>query len=185
MNISLVRMMSTAICMGAMFSAVQPERTTVVTPTAAEMGVAVLAATQGNDVTGEVTFKEMEGAVQITGRIAGLSPGKHGFHIHQFGDLRAPDGTAAGGHFNPRGVEHGGPHDDQHHAGDLGNITANERGVAMIDMKSKNFRVEQVIGRAVVVHAGADDLKSQPSGDAGPRVAVGVIGLANAEAEAK
>ncbi|MEZ6090086.1 MAG: superoxide dismutase family protein [Pirellulaceae bacterium] len=144
-------------------------------------GVAVLMPTADNEARGVVLFKEMDGMVYIKGKVINLTPGKHGFHIHMYGDLRAADGTSAGGHYDPDGHPHGGPDDQEHHAGDLGNIVANEDGVAMIDMKTKSFKLHFVIGRAVVVHGGVDDLKSQPSGDAGPRVAVGVVGFSNLE----
>jgi Cu-Zn family superoxide dismutase len=135
-------------------------------------------ATKGNKVNGFLTFKQHDGWVHVTGRIRSLTEGEHGFHIHQFGDVRAADGTSAGGHFNPDGHDHGGPDSDKHHAGDLGNITANAEGLAMINIKAKELKVISIIGRSIVVHAGKDDLKSQPSGDAGPRVGVGVIGIA-------
>ena len=97
---------------------------------------------------------------------------------HQYGqDLSADDGSSAGGHYAPKGHEHGGPHKAQHHAGDLGNIVADENGVAMIDKQSDDFELSDVIGRAFVVHAGTDDLTSQPSGDAGARAGLAVIGI--------
>lgn len=141
--------------------------------------VAVLRSTKGNDVRGRIMLTEDDGSVRITGRIRGLTPGKHGFHIHEFGDVRAADGTSAGGHYSPHGNKHGGPQDKEHHAGDLGNIVANEDGVAVVDKTSADFKLHFVVGRAIVVHGGADDFESQPSGDAGARVAVGVIGIAN------
>ena len=147
--------------------------------TQSQEGVAVLFPTADNDSRGVVLFKQMDGTVHIRGKVINLSPGKHGFHIHMYGDLRAADGTSAGGHYDPQGHPHGAPDDDKHHAGDLGNIVANDDGVAMIDMKTKSFKLHSIVGRAVVVHGGADDLKSQPSGDAGPRVALGVVGLSN------
>jgi Cu-Zn family superoxide dismutase len=110
--------------------------------------------------------------------VRGLTEGKHGFHIHQFGDVRSADGKSAGGHFNPDGHDHGGPDSDKHHAGDLGNITANAEGLAEVNIKAKELKVISILGRSIVVHGGVDDLKSQPSGAAGPRVGVGVIGIA-------
>lgn len=146
-----------------------------------DKAVAVCFPTQGNSVRGVVMFQASGDVVQITGKVIGLTPGKHGFHIHEFGDLRSADGTSAGGHYSPEGHPHGGPDDEEHHAGDLGNITANEDGVAEIKMESKDLKVHFILGRTVVIHGGEDDLTSQPSGDAGPRVAVGVIGVANPE----
>jgi Cu-Zn family superoxide dismutase len=147
-------------------------------PPPPQEAVAVLISTKGNQVSGVLKLTQREGFVHVTGEVRGLTPGEHGFHIHEFGDLTAPDGTSAGGHFNPDGHEHGGPDDAERHAGDLGNITANAQGVAAVDIKAKGLMVHFVLGRSMVVHGGKDDLKSQPSGDAGPRVALGVIGIA-------
>lgn len=146
-------------------------------------GVAVLYPTAGNDVRGVVILQQQGDDVQMAAKIIGLSPGEHGFHIHQFGDLRASDGTSAGGHYDPAGNPHGGPDDAKHHAGDFGNVTANQEGVAEFKLTATNQKVHLLLGRAFVVHGGADDLESQPSGDAGPRVAVGVIGIANPDAK--
>ncbi|MCA9163634.1 MAG: superoxide dismutase family protein [Planctomycetales bacterium] len=144
-------------------------------------GVAVLLPTKGNDVRGVILLRQEGDTVHLRGKVWNLSPGKHGFHIHQFGDLRAADGKSAGGHFSPNDHPHGGPDDAKHHAGDFGNITANEEGVAMVEKQSKDLKLHFAIGRAIVVHEKADDLKSQPSGDAGARIAIGVIGFANIE----
>jgi Cu-Zn family superoxide dismutase len=141
--------------------------------------VVVLVPSKGSDgVGGVILMKQMKGGVHVTGEVKGLTPGKHGFHIHQFGDLRADDGTATGGHYNPDKKEHGGPHAKSHHAGDFGNIEAGSNGVAKVDIKAEGLDLHHVIGRAIVVHGGADDLTSQPAGNAGPRIATGVIGLA-------
>jgi len=140
-------------------------------------GVVLLKSTKGNKVRGRLQLTQTDAGVKVTGRVSGLTPGEHGFHIHELGDITAPDGTSAGGHFNPEGHDHGAPGDDKRHAGDLGNITADDEGVAKVDILQKGLKLHFVIGRSIVVHAGKDDLKSQPSGDAGPRVAVGVIGI--------
>lgn len=141
--------------------------------------IAVLQPTQGNKVSGTVTFtKADDGGVQVTADLQGLEPGKHGFHIHQYGDLSSADGKSAGDHFNPMKMRHAGPDDAEHHAGDLGNITAGADGTAHLDMKIST-NLNSIIGRAVVVHEKEDDLMSQPAGNAGARIAVGVIGIAN------
>lgn len=147
--------------------------------------VAKLIPTVGNTVNGIIVLTQDGDDTHVTGEVWNLTPGEHGFHIHQYGDLRAGDGTSAGGHYNPDGHEHGGPDAEHRHAGDLGNITADSNGKAKVDVVAKGLKVHFVLGRSLVVHAGKDDLKSQPSGDSGPRVAVGVIGYAEVKEEAK
>jgi Cu-Zn family superoxide dismutase len=135
-------------------------------------------------VHGLVVFTQKGDKVEITGEIMGLTPGKHGFHVHEFGDCSKPDGMSAGGHFNPDQKKHGGPHDDARHVGDLGNIEADDSGKAVIKMSDTLVQLHgphSVIGRSIIVHAKADDLTSQPAGDAGGRIACGVIGIAKGE----
>lgn len=99
-----------------------------------------------------------------------------------YGDCSAPDGTSAGGHYNPFGAEHGASTDTNRHVGDLGNIVANQDSVAHYEWTDPMLELNgafSIIGRAVVVHADEDDLESQPTGNAGARVACGVIGIAN------
>ncbi len=142
--------------------------------------VAELQPTEGNSVKGEVHFTQTDSGVEVTARITGLTPGKHGFHIHENGDCSAPDGSSAGGHFNPTGVDHGAPTAEVHHVGDLGNLEAGEDGVATYDetydfLSLKEGDQNSILGRGVIVHAQPDDLTSQPTGAAGARVACGVI----------
>ena len=151
-----------------------------------DTAIAVLHPTKGNDkVQGWVKFTKTNRGVEITAEVKGLTPGKHGFHIHEFGDLTSADGSSAGGHYNPTGEQHGAPDDEQRHVGDLGNIEAKDNGTATYKYTDEHLDLHTIFGRAVVVHAGEDDLKSQPSGDAGARVAVGVIGVAQKPASAK
>ena len=140
--------------------------------------VASIMPTGSNTARGVVVLTQYEGYVQVTGEVTGLKPGAHGFHIHMFGDLRSTDGMSAGGHYNPAGHKHGGPQTAEHHAGDLGNIEADAQGMAKVNSKVEGLKLGQVIGRSIVVHADPDDLTSQPAGNAGPRIGVGVIGLA-------
>jgi len=147
--------------------------------------VAVLYPTKGNKTKGVVLFTPTEGGkVRVTARVTGLKRGsKHGFHVHEYGDPTAPDGTSAGGHYNPEGHEHGLPDAavESRHAGDFGNLVANDKGVATYDETFDNITIagkNAVIGRGVIVHADPDD-GSQPTGNAGPRIAVGVVGVAN------
>jgi Cu-Zn family superoxide dismutase len=144
---------------------------------------AVLKSAAGSSVMGTVTFAQAEGGVKVTARIAGLTPGTHGFHVHEFGDCSAADFTSAGGHFNPAGDPHAGPKDAKRHAGDLGNVEANKDGVAEVDYVDAKLSFDgptSVLGRGVIVHAAADDLKTQPTGNAGGRVACGVVGAVKA-----
>ena len=152
---------------------------------ASAKGIAVLHPTAGNKVSGTVTFTPVTDGVQVQAEITGLTPGKHGFHVHEFGDCSAADGSSAGGHFNPTNKPHAAPNAAQRHVGDMGNIEADASGKAKLDYVDHHMSLSNdetsVIGRAVIVHAKADDLKSQPSGDAGARVACGVIGWAKAQ----
>ncbi|MBD3287876.1 superoxide dismutase family protein [candidate division KSB1 bacterium] len=143
--------------------------------------IVVLHPTEGDSAKGIVTFTKVEDGIKIVGDIENLTPGKHGFHIHTYGDCSALDATSAGGHFNPENKKHGAPTDEDRHVGDLGNLNADENGNAhyeRIDDVIAFFGPHSIIGRAIIVHAGEDDLTSQPTGNAGARVACGVIGIA-------
>lgn len=142
------------------------------------MAIAVVAPTQGNGARGTVTFSQQAGGVRVVAELTGLTPGQHGFHIHEKGDCSAPDGASAGGHFNPTGMQHGAPTAGMRHAGDFGNIEANAQGVAHYDRVDTMITLDgpnTIIGRGIIVHGKPDDLTSQPAGNAGPRVACGVI----------
>jgi Cu-Zn family superoxide dismutase len=146
--------------------------------------VAVIHGFGENRVGGVVHFTATDDGVVIRGQITGLTPGKHGFHIHEFGDVRSADPKCHGGHFNPERKKHGGPNSEERHVGDLGNITADDSGRAVINMTDKQIALSgshSIIGRAVIIHGGVDDEKSDPAGNAGPRVAGGVVGIASAE----
>jgi Cu-Zn family superoxide dismutase len=148
----------------------------------AKKAVAVIRGFGDGPAKGVIHFMATSDGVEIVGEISGLRPGKHGFHIHEFGDVSSGDPKCHGGHFNPDKKKHGGPTDLERHVGDLGNITANGRGMAEIRMTDRLISLSgphSIIGRAVIIHAKADDLKSQPSGDAGDRIAGGVVGIAD------
>jgi Cu-Zn family superoxide dismutase len=148
------------------------------TPTRA---IATLSPTKDSKVAGEVTFTKTDAGVKVTAHLTGLAPGPHGFHIHEFGDCSAPDATSAGGHFNPGAHKHGSPKDADRHAGDLGNVEAQADGTATLDVTDATLSLDGaagIIGHGVIVHANADDFKTQPTGNAGGRVACGVVGLA-------
>ena len=147
--------------------------------------VAELNPTAGNNVKGTVHFYETSKGVRVVAAISGLTPGKHGFHIHDKGDCSAPDASTAGGHFNPTGAKHGGPNDAERHAGDFGNVIADAAGNVKFETTDTNISFDgpkSIIGRGVIVHEKEDDLKTQQSptttpGNAGKRVACGNIML--------
>jgi Cu-Zn family superoxide dismutase len=143
--------------------------------------VAVLRAASGSNVRGVVTFVKVEGGVRVIADVEGLAPGEHGFHVHEFGDCSATSAASAGGHFNPHNTSHGGPDTAHQHEGDLGNIVSDDSGKAHYDRVNKLIVLEgpdSVIGRSVIVHEKTDDLEAQPAGNAGARVACGLIGIA-------
>ena len=152
--------------------------------TAARAEVVASKAPGDDDVKGVVEFSPEAHGVTVHYRITGLTPGKHGFHIHEKGDLSAPDFASAGGHFNPGGHKHGGPEGDARHGGDLGNITADDKGVAEGKVSAVGVTLDEsktgIIGRSIVVHEKADDLQTDPSGNSGGRIGAGVIKAASA-----
>lgn len=136
---------------------------------------AQMAARSGSAVSGEVRFSERGGSLLVDAQLAGLSPGEHGFHIHDVGDCSAADASSAKGHFNPSGKQHGHHDSDNHHGGDIPNLVANTQGEARWVGQVKGLSLNDILGRSVVVHADPDDYKSQPAGNSGKRVACGVI----------
>lgn len=146
--------------------------------------VCVLQAVGDSGVSGTILFDRQGDSLRVTGTVKGLSPGKHGFHIHEYGDLRDMEkGLSTGGHFNPTGSDHGHREGDVRHAGDFGNIEAGADGVAKIDFVDKIASINgehSIIGHGVVVHADEDKF-TQPTGDAGGRIAIGVVGIAKPE----
>jgi Cu-Zn family superoxide dismutase len=142
---------------------------------------AQMVGTKGHEtVKGTVSFEEKDGKVVATAAISGLTPGDHGFHIHEKGDCSAPDGASAGGHFNPSGHKHGSPDMAEHHEGDLGNLTADAGGnasktITLTDVTIGDGSAKDVVGKGFIIHDKADDFTTQPTGNAGARVACGVI----------
>ena len=143
-----------------------------------------LAPASASLVSGTLTLVPMGDGVHITGEVGGLKPGDvRGFHIHEKGDCSAADASSAGGHFNPGAQAHGRAGQGAHHAGDTDNIVADAKGVARINAHVSGVTLgggaaNDIAGRAVIVHAAADDYTSQPTGNAGARVACGVIRVA-------
>ena len=135
----------------------------------------------GSNISGDLEFTQKKNGVELVVSLDGLAPNsKHGFHIHAIGDCSSADGKSAGGHFNPEGHNHGAPHLSSHHLGDLGNLRANSKGQGQ-----KTIFIERavlggtsklsILNRAVIVHKKMDDMSSQPSGNAGPRIGCAVI----------
>jgi superoxide dismutase, Cu-Zn family len=146
--------------------------------------VAVLQPAGNGAVRGTIHFRKTATGVHVQGTVTGLTPGTHGFHVHEFGDCSAADFTSAGGHFNPTKEPHGAPNAAKRHEGDMGNIQAGADGTASVDYTDSRMDFDgndSVIGRGVIVHEKADDLKTQPTGDAGGRLACGSIGVAKSE----
>ena len=151
--------------------------------TAPTHAVAVLHPTAGQQITGLVDFRTAGERVTIVAQLSGLSPKtSHGFHVHELGDCSAPDAASAGGHFNPTGHSHAGPHSEMRHAGDLGNLESDAHGNARLEIAVDGITLDAkaagVLGRSVIVHAQPDDLTSHPGGNAGARIGCGVIGIA-------
>ena len=143
--------------------------------------ICIIQSLSGSNVGGVVYFTQTGDMVQVKGKITGLTPGLHGFHVHEFGDLSSKDGLSTGGHFNPEGDPHGAREAHKRHVGDLGNVKADESGKAVIDLDDDQLSFEGpncILGRGLVVHEKADDLKTDPAGNAGGRLAVAIIGVA-------
>ena len=144
----------------------------------AQTATATLASTAGNTASGTVTFTQKGDKVAVSAKVSGLTPGGHGFHIHEKGDCSAPDAMSAAGHFNPGGKPHGAP-DAEHHAGDMPMLQADASGNATLTADLSGISIgsgaADIVGKAVIVHKDADDYKTQPTGNSGARVACGVI----------
>jgi superoxide dismutase, Cu-Zn family len=141
-----------------------------------------------SEVHGTVRFTQLDSGVRVVADIEGLSPtAKHGFHIHEFGDCTGDTKTVGGGHYNPDGEQHGGPEAAHRHAGDFGNLETDDKGHAHYERVLTGISVagdhNPVLGRSVIIHEHADDLSTQPSGNAGERIGCGIIGIAKTPAK--
>ncbi|MDO6438865.1 superoxide dismutase family protein [Cyclobacterium sp. 1_MG-2023] len=151
------------------------------TDTAEQTAMAVLSGASGSEVSGTATFTQTaEGKVKLVLSVNNLSTGKHAVHLHENGDCSAADATSAGGHWNPEGEEHGKRGEGEFHAGDINNLTVGEDGLGSLVMVVDGWSIgdgedSDILNKAVIIHAEADDFTSQPSGAAGSRVACGVI----------
>jgi superoxide dismutase, Cu-Zn family len=143
---------------------------------------AQLQPTRGSAVSGTVTFVQQGDMVVVSGEVTGLKPNaEHGFHVHDKGDCSSGDGMSAGGHFNPLSAAHGGHHTTTHHVGDLPSLETNASGIARFYFESPSIAVgtgdSNIVGRSLIVHRDPDDFTTQPTGNAGPRLACAVISL--------
>lgn len=141
--------------------------------------VATLAPTSGSNASGTVQLTQLrDGSVRVKVDLTGVPAGVHGFHIHEKGDC-GDNGNAAGGHYNPLGTPHGAPNAEARHAGDFGNVTANASGEVHTTFNTRSITVAAgpttAIGHAIILHANPDDLTTQPTGNAGARIACGVV----------
>ncbi|HEY3172187.1 MAG TPA: superoxide dismutase family protein [Thermoanaerobaculia bacterium] len=154
--------------------------TTSPTAAAGPQARATIEPKSGSNVRGWATFTERStGGVRVEVHIENAPPGVHGLHLHEKGDCSAADASSAGGHFNPGGMPHAGPSDTMRHAGDFGNITIEANGTGHLELVSDLLTVRpgpnSVVGKAIVFHEKVDDLKTQPTGNAGARLGCGVV----------
>jgi len=142
--------------------------------------VAELQPTKGSSASGTIKFTQSGDKVRVAGEVRGLKPGQeHGFHIHEAGDCSSGDGMSAKGHFNPQGKPHAHPSTSERHAGDMLALKADDYGSAHVDASLDIITVApgptSVVGRGLIVHASPDDYKTQPTGNAGARLACAII----------
>ena len=144
------------------------------------VAVAKLEATKGNTTSGTITFTQAGDKVRVDANVSGLKPNaEHGFHVHEKGDCSSGDGMSTGGHFNPLGKAHGAHGGTERHAGDLPSLKSDAAGNAkfsvLVDVITVSPSATSVVGRGMIVHRDPDDFKTQPTGNAGPRIACAVI----------
>lgn len=164
-----------------------PATATATEPTATAETVTAatvqLAATKGNTANGGLKITAAGNGVKLSGMVQGLKPdSEFGFHFHEKGDCSAPDAASAGAHFNPNGQAHGNPRAHPHHAGDMLNVKSDAQGVAAVsidnpDVSLQSGQPNDILDKALVMHAKPDDYQSQPAGDSGDRIACGVVSL--------
>lgn len=149
----------------------------------AAKAVAVIESRSDSHVTGKATFREVNGKVTLRLAIEGAEPGTHAVHLHEKGDCTAPDGTSAGGHWNPTREDHGKWVAPPFHRGDIGNVEVGANGKGRLTLTTDLWTIggapeTDVVGKAIIVHAKADDFTTQPTGNAGGRSGCGVVELA-------
>lgn len=195
-NVALILILAVVVFTGACGSKQEtaaPDPVPAPEPAAVEevaevvSAVAVLQPRADSELSGTVTFMESAEGVMVVAHIVGIAPGMHGLHLHEMGDCSSDDFKSTGGHFNPTDAPHGAPTDEMRHAGDFGNIEIGEDGAGHLELATTMLTVADgpntVLGRAVILHDGEDDLVSQPTGAAGGRIGCGVVMLEGSEAD--
>ena len=183
MNPIIIAIVTLFLCVGLPINAVTPMPKIVRHTHNYKKAIAVILPTKGHKVKGTFSFKQTPDGVHVTAVLTGLTPNQnHGVHIHQWGDISDQvTGKSAGGHYNPEGHLHALPPTPTRHAGSFGNVKADKNGEALFDMLDTTITIvgmkNPIIGRTVVVHANPDT-GEQPAGNAGPRIGLGVIGIA-------
>jgi len=147
---------------------------------AAKAGATLEPRSRNTTLSGRAEFVSTPAGVTLVLHVTGAPPGAHGAHIHEKGDCSDAEAKSAGGHWNPAGHKHGAPPPDGAHLGDLGNLTVGADGTGHLELTSAAWKIgdgspEDVIGKAVVIHGGPDDLVTDPAGNSGPRIGCGVI----------
>lgn len=144
--------------------------------------VVQMEAKSGSKLQGTATFKEKKGVVELSINVTGVAAGEHAVHIHQNADCSAADGMSAGGHWNPTSKSHGQwGATEGHHAGDIGNLVVDDKGNGKLKFSTDQWclscddATKKLVGHSVIIHAGVDDFKTQPTGNAGGRIGCGVI----------
>jgi Cu-Zn family superoxide dismutase len=140
--------------------------------------VAVINPVGSNKIQGKVSFNKVDDGIRVVADIDGLTPGEHGFHVHEFGDCSGKDAAGVGAHFNPTNSKHGGPDSAERHVGDLGNLVADEKGHAHYERVDKLIKLQgknSILGRSIIIHADKDDYVTQPSGASGAKIGCGII----------
>lgn len=159
----------------------EPQTTATAETTAA--AAVQLSSTKDSTANGGLKISASGTGVKISGMVQGLQPdSEFGFHFHEKGDCSAPDATSAGAHFNPTNQQHGNPQAQPHHAGDMPNVKSDAQGVAEVSIDNPDVSLQSgepndILGKALVLHARPDDYKTQPSGDSGDRIACGVVAI--------
>lgn len=179
---NLVLILATGLTLAACSHKEKSHDHSAVTPAAAPVvtkAQAAIAGPEGSKVKGVVHFVQDGETLKVEVMIDGVKAGPHGFHIHEMGDCSAKDFSSAGGHFNPSSTSHAGLHSEKRHAGDFGNVMADKKKSVRTTFEVKDITLAEgptnILGKAVIIHADKDDLKSQPAGNSGKRIGCGVI----------